>query len=122
MRTYKPSDFIKRGWCQRAPAKNIYGSPCPPDVLAAYRWSIDGSIDAAIARGGYGKMNKPLIIHAIHCIMKNIFAYGVQGTIVEWEDELRMPNDEAKDLCYALMLAAEDIVVATNEFGLEREH
>ena len=122
MRTYKPSDFLKRGWCQRAPAKNIFGAPCAPDVLAARKWSIDGAIDAAISSGGYGKMNKKLLVHSIHSIMEDTFAYGTQGTIAEWEDELRMPPEEAQSLCVALVIAAEEMVVATNEFGLESNH
>lgn len=43
----KPSDFIKKGWCQKVSARNSQGLPCNPTDIDATEWCLVGAVFAA---------------------------------------------------------------------------
>jgi hypothetical protein len=44
----KPSDYLKRGWCQLASARDADGTPCFPGDPDAVAWCLSGAIREAI--------------------------------------------------------------------------
>ncbi len=46
----KPSDYIRKGWCQESFAKTKTGNIVYGDDPAAVCWCLDGAIDAACGR------------------------------------------------------------------------
>jgi hypothetical protein len=45
----KPSDYIKKGWCQRTTARGSDLEPTLPQLATAVQWCIVGAIYAAYA-------------------------------------------------------------------------
>lgn len=43
----KPSEYIRKGWCQRMAAMDSNGLPCAPTSRIACKWCVIGAIDAA---------------------------------------------------------------------------
>ena len=43
----KPSEYIKKGWCQGQLAKDAYGIGTEPNYTSATRWCLYGAILAA---------------------------------------------------------------------------
>ena len=43
----KPSDYIKKGWCQGSSARYSDGITCNPESLHAEQWCLHGSVIAA---------------------------------------------------------------------------
>lgn len=48
----RPSNFVRRGWCQGVGACDASGGEARVRDKAVARWSIDGAIDAAELPGG----------------------------------------------------------------------
>lgn len=56
----KPSDYIKKGWCQGQYAKDAKGYPVPCYTAAAVSWCIDGAFMAAgLGMPGYISLSIP---------------------------------------------------------------
>lgn len=43
----KPSEYIRKGWCQRLYAVDEYEAPCHPTSSLACAWCLEGAIQAA---------------------------------------------------------------------------
>lgn len=43
----KPSEYVRKGWCQRVAAVDKLGLPCYPTSRMAHAWCAIGAIEAA---------------------------------------------------------------------------
>lgn len=66
----KPSDYIKKGWCQRAVAKTSIGIETKPRSNDAWSWCIVGAVLASCAgkRVGLSKKAKQEYFRKIEAI------------------------------------------------------
>lgn len=67
----KPSQYIKKGWCQGVNAKDSYGYFCEPTSPCAIKWCLIGAIQAAYPQDTRKRMeihsklesHSPIIAH-----------------------------------------------------------
>lgn len=84
----KPSEYIRKGWCQGTSALDHSGTPCVPTSPAAVAWCIYGAIYAAY----------PEDIRKRESICQAIRNRVGQPTLPDWNDAMGRTQQEAVDL------------------------
>lgn len=90
----KPSDYVKKGWCQHSSALSADGTVVSPSDGQAQRWCLLGALDAAYADSEV--RHKVDVIDAL-C---RKFIYGVASglTLIAWNDAPARTQQDVIDL------------------------
>ena len=94
VRTWWPSDFVRKGWSQQARARDVDGSICDPDSLRAVAWSALGAVDASRMRreGILNGIDPSAYMQVVYAIRR---AIPTDEFVVEdWNDSPRRTKEE----------------------------
>ena len=93
-RTWRPSDYVRKGWSQGARARDVDGSRCDPESLSAVAWSTLGAVDAS-------RMRREGILHGIDPSVYMQITYAIRRAIPtgdfiieDWNDSPRRTKEE----------------------------
>lgn len=94
----KPSDYVRKGWCQCAAATDYLGHPTTIDANDAARWCISGAIHIAYRHNPV--LAQKTIYEATRALQANAreLNEGIQ-TLQRWNDS----RDRTKDEVLALL-------------------
>lgn len=84
----KPSDYIKRGWCQGEYARDANGRAVPAQDSRACQWCIDGAIYAADLHVSVAES-----LRAAFCAALGL-SYSIRQPIL-WNDMPERTQEEA---------------------------
>ena len=65
----KPSDYIRKGWCQRHFALDDHKNPCNSGSRLACAWCLQGAVNAAYP---YDEPRRERVLARLQCATKDL--------------------------------------------------